>query len=250
MMTHHKNHSTQHLARIAGWLYLLLIPLGVLGIIYVPATLFVSGDVASTINNIVANELLFRLSIVSAFLVQLVNIFVVLYLYKLLKPVNQNHAFLMALFLLLAVPITLINELFHVAVLVLLNSAEPSLSLVSLFLELHVHGIFVSQIFWGLWLFPMGYLVFKSGFLPKFLGVLLMIGCMGYVIDSVTHFLFPDFGLTVSEFTFIGEVLLPLWLVTKGVDVENWAVLNSSNRNFEHASKDWRTKGAVIIAIP
>ena len=106
-------------------------------------------------------------------------IFVVLFLYKLLKPVNQYYALLMALFLLLAVPITLINELFHVAVLVLLNSAEPSHSLVSLFLELHEHGIFVSQIFWGLWLFPMGYLVFRSGFLPKFLGVLLIIGCPG-----------------------------------------------------------------------
>lgn len=216
-MTNVKIHSNQNSAKIAGWLYLLLIPLGVLGIIYVPATLLVSGDVTSTINNIVANEMLFRLSIVSAFLVQLVSIFVVLYLYKLLKPVNQSHAFLMALFLLLAVPITLMNELFHVAVLVLLNSAEPSHSLVSLFLELHEHGIFVSQIFWGLWLFPMGYLIFSSGFLPKFLGVLLMIGCMGYLIDSITHFLLPDFGLTFSEFTFVGELLLPLWLVTKGV---------------------------------
>jgi hypothetical protein len=235
MITTEKSYSIQSSAKIAGSLYLLLIPLGVLGIMYVPATLFVSGDVASTISNIVANELLFRLSIVSAFLVQLVSVFVVVSLYKLLKPVNHKHAFLMALFLLLAVPITMINELFHVAVLVLLKSAEPSHSLVSLFLELHEHGIFVSQIFWGLWLFPMGYLVFRSGFLPKFLGVLLMIGCVGYLIDSITHFLFPDFGLTFSEFTFIGELLLPLWLVIKGVDVEHWETLTSSNRNLEYA---------------
>ena len=145
----------------------------------------------------------------------------VLYLYKLLKPVNQSHALLMELFQLLAVPITLVNESFHVAVLVLLNTPEPSHQLVSLFLELHHHGIFVSQIFWGLWLFPMGYLVFKSGFLPKILGILLMIGCMGYLIDSVTHFMLPDFGFTVSEFTFVGELLLPLWLVIKGVDVKS-----------------------------
>ena len=221
MITNETSHSVQNTAKIAGWLYLCLIPLGILGIIYVPATLFVAGDVASTIANILEHELLFRVGIVSAFLVQLVSIFVVLYLYKLLKPVNQTHALLMVLFLLLAVPITLVNELFHVAVLVLLNSAEPSHQLVSLFLELHQHGIFVSQVFWGLWLFPMGYLVFKSGFLPKILGILLMIGCMGYLVDSVTHFLLPNFGFTFSEFTFIGELLLPLWLVVKGVDIES-----------------------------
>jgi uncharacterized membrane protein YeaQ/YmgE (transglycosylase-associated protein family) len=221
MITNAKTHSVQNTAKIAGWLYLSLIPLGILGIIYVPATLFVAGDVGATISNIIVNELLFRVGIVSAFLVQLVGICVVLYLYKLLKSVNQSHALLMVLFQLLAVPITLVNELFHVAVLVLLNTPEPSHQLVSLFLELHHHGIFVSQIFWGLWLFPMGYLVFKSGFLPKILGILLMIGCMGYLIDSVTHFMLPDFGFTVSEFTFVGELLLPLWLVIKGVDVKS-----------------------------
>ncbi|MFT5225017.1 MAG: hypothetical protein ACI8XX_000764 [Polaribacter sp.] len=236
MTMNEKIHPIQNTAKIAGWLYLLLVPLGILGIIYVPATLFVAGDVSSTIKNIVANEMLFRVSILSAFLVQLVNVFVVLFLYKLLKPVNQNHAALMALFILLSVPITFINELFHIALLVLLNNAEPSVELVSLFLELHEHGIFVSHIFWGLWLFPMGYLVFKSGFLPKFLGVLLMIGCVGYLIDSVTHFLLPDFGVTFSEFTFIGELLLPLWLVIKGVDVENWENLAHSNRSIEYAS--------------
>lgn len=221
MITNENVHSIQKTAKIAGWLYLCLIPLGILGIIYVPAALFVAGDVASTIANILAHELLFRVGIVSAFLVQLVSIFVVLYLYKLLKPVNQAHALLMVLFLLLAVPITLVNELFHVAVLVLLNTPEPSHQLVSLFLELHQHGIFVSQVFWGLWLFPMGYLVFKSGFLPKILGILLMIGCMGYLVDSVTHFILPDFDFTFSEFTFVGELLLPLWLVVKGVDVQS-----------------------------
>jgi len=221
MITSDNSHSVQNTAKIAGWLYLCLIPLGILGIIYVPATLFVAGDVASTIANILEHELLFRVGIVSAFLVQLVSIFVVLYLYKLLKPVNQTHALMMVLFLLLAVPITLVNELFHVAVLVLLNSAEPSHQLVSLFLELHQHGIFVSQIFWGLWLFPMGCLVFKSGFLPKILGILLMIGCMGYLVDSVTHFILPDFDFTFSEFTFVGELLLPLWLVVKGVNVQS-----------------------------
>ena len=243
-MTNKKPLSIQNSARSAGWLYLLLVPLGVFGIIYVPETLVVSGDATSTISNIVDNEMLFRLSILSAFLVQLVSIFVVLFLYRLLKPVDQNHALLMALFLLLAVPIAFINELFNVAVLVVLHSAELSHGLIPFFLEMHEHGIFIAQIFWGLWLFPMGYLIFRSGFLPKFLGVLLMIGCTGYLIDSVTHFLLPDFGLTFSEFTFVGELLLPLWLVSKGVDVKSWGTVAHSKQRVEYnnnqQAKAWK----------
>lgn len=222
LMTDLELRSMKRSAKMAGWLYLLLFPLGVFGIMYVPGTLVVAGDLTSTINNIVANESFYRLSIVSAFVLQVVNIFVVLYLYQLLKSVDQKIAGLMVLFLLLAVPIALFNELFHVAALVVINSTELSINLVSLFLELHEHGIFVAHVFWGLWLFPMGYLIFRSGFLPKFLGVLLMIGCLGYVIDTLTHFLIPDAAVTVSEFTFLGELLLPLWLVTKGITTERF----------------------------
>ncbi len=204
-------------ARTAGILYLLLIPLGIFGILYIPSTLIVPGDLQATADKIMANEFTFRLSIISALLVQLINIFLVLFLYKLLKPVNKNHAVLMLIFILIAVPIAFINEANYCAVLLVLNSGDPSLDLMSLFLELHQQGISIVQIFWGLWLFPMGYLVFKSGFLPKFIGILLMIGCFGYMIDSVTFLLYPNLDFTVSEFTFIGEVLLPLWLVIKGV---------------------------------
>lgn len=90
------------------------------------------------------------------------------------------------------------------------------------FLELHEKGVLIAGIFWGLWLFPMGYLVFKSGFLPRILGILLMIGCFGYLVDSFAAFLFPDAGITIAQFTFIGEVTLPLWLVTRGVNVAQW----------------------------
>jgi len=229
-MTTQNNTIPNQTARIAGFLYLLLIPLGILGIMYIPNTLFVSGDMAATASNILANESLFRLGIVSAIAVQLVNIFVVLFLYKLLKPVNRGIAQLMVIFLLLAVPIAFINELAHLAVLLLLNGADylavfttgQIQAMVAFFLDLHEHGIFIAQVFWGLWLFPMGYLVFKSGFLPRILGILLMIGCFGYLIDSVLFFLVPSFGVTFSEFTFLGEVLLPLWLVIKGVNVEQW----------------------------
>lgn len=221
-------------ARIAGLLYLLMFPLGILGILYVPSTLIVSGDAATTANNIMASESLFRLSIVSALLIQIVQIFLVLVLYKLLKPVNKIYALFMVVFALAAVPIAMLNELNNIAALLLLKGsnflttfkADQLHAQVMFFLDLHEHGIFIAQIFWGLWLYPMGYLVFKSGFLPKILGILLMIGCFGYLIDSFIFFLFPNFDVTISVFTSWGELLLPLWLLIKGVNVEQWGKRN------------------------
>ena len=222
--------SPQVLAKIAGFLYLSLIPLGIFGILYVPATLIVAGDAAATANNIRASELLFRSGIVSSLLTQIIFILLVLFLYRLLKPVSKSNAMLMAVFALVGVPLAMLNEINQFAALLLLSGADYLTAFdpdqlqtqVLLFLNLHKHGIFIAQIYWGLWLFPLGYLIFKSGFLPGILGVLLMIGCFGYVIDSAIFFLFPDFSVNISQYTFIGELLLPLWLVIKGVDVEVW----------------------------
>jgi Domain of unknown function (DUF4386) len=155
---------------------------------------------------------------------------VVLLLYKLLKPVNQTMASLMVVFLLLGVPIAMFNELNHIAALLLLGgadylrvfTADQLQALVPLLLDLHKQGINIAGIFWGLWLFPMGYLVFKSGFLPKILGILLILGCFGYLVDSFGAFLLPSNQVSIAMFTFWGEVLLPLWLLIKGVNVEQW----------------------------
>lgn len=217
-----KMNSIKKTARITGLLYLLMIPLGVFGILYVPSTLIVQGDVAATASNIVANETLFRISIVSALLVYLINIFVVLFLYKILKPVNKSLSALMVILLLVSVPIAFINELNSAAVLLLLDGAQQSLAQMSLFLDLHEYGIQIAGIFWGLWLLPMGYLVFKSNFIPKIIGVLLMIACLGYLADSFIFLIKPDFGVVFTEFTFIGEVAIALWLLIKGVDVKQW----------------------------
>jgi hypothetical protein len=233
MMTTKEKMNPNKTARIAGFLYLILLPLGIFGIMYVPS-LIVPGDAAATANNIMASESLFRLSIVSALILQTVNILVVLLLYKLLKVVNKNHAVLMVIFFLVSVPITMLNELNQFAALLLSSgadyltafTADQLQALVPLFLDLHEHGIFIAGIFWGLWLFPMGYLVFKSGFLPRILGVLLMIACFGYLIDSFGKLLLPNYGATIFAtiigFTFYGELLLALWLLIKGVNVEQW----------------------------
>jgi hypothetical protein len=224
-----KKISINKTARITGLLYLTLLPLGILGILYIPANLIVPEDATATVGNIMANEMLFRFSIVAALLIPLINMAVVLLLYRLLKPVNKIHALLMVLLILLPAPIAMINELNQLAILLLLRpeyltmfTADQLPTMVSLLFDLHDGGIAIAQIFWGLWLFPMGWLIFKSGFLPKFLGILMMIGCLGYVIDSFTFLLFPDFGVTVTQFTFVGELLLPLWLLIKGVNVDQW----------------------------
>jgi Domain of unknown function (DUF4386) len=221
--------SIQRTARIAGLLYLILSALSAFGLVYVPSVLIEPGDAATTVSNIVENEWLFRLGIVSNLLAFTVNIFVVVFLYKLLKPVNEGMASLMVILILIGLAIAMLNELNQVAVLLLSSAdyltaftADQLQALVPLFLDLYEHGFLISHMFFGLWLFPMGYLIFKSGFLPRFLGVLLVIAGLGYLVDFVLFFLFPDVGVSVSNFTFVGEVLLLLWLLIKGVNVEQW----------------------------
>jgi len=139
----------------------------------------------------------------------------------------------MAVLFLVSVPIAMLNAVNHFAALLLSSGAdyltafpgEQLHALVPFFLELNEYGIYIAYIFWGLWLFPLGYLVFKSGFLPKILGIYLMISCFGYLIDFVTFFFFPDFGVSINMFTGWAELFLCLWLLIKGVNVEQWEQL-------------------------
>jgi hypothetical protein len=224
-------------ARIAGLLYLFQIPLGVFGILYVPKGLIVTGNMALTACNILANEFLFRLSIVSAILCALVTIATALYIYKVLKYVNENYAKWILLFALIAAPMSMLNELNSIAVLLLLKSHEFGAfftqgqlhGLISIFLDLHKYGYQIVGIFFGLWLLPMGYLVFKSTYIPKIIGVFLIVTCLGYLIDFITFFLYPHFGIIISEYTWAGEVLMVLWLLIKGVNVEKFEKLSQES---------------------
>jgi hypothetical protein len=220
----------QKTARLAGFLYFLLIPFGVFGMLYVPAQLFVPGDTAATAQNIMATEALFRASTLSALITQVIQIIVVFFLYSVLKPAGRRPALLMVVFILMGVPIAMFNEVSHLAVLTMLGgksfstafTTEQVTAFVGLAIDSRKAGIFIAQIFWGLWLFPMGYLVFKSGFLPKVIGILLIVAGFGYLADSFTYFMVPDFGIKFSDFTFLGELLITLWLLVKGVNVEVW----------------------------
>lgn len=213
-------------ARIAGALYLLLAPFAIFGIAYVPS-LIVPGNTAATVNNLSASESLVRLSIISSFFVQVGHIFLVLLLHRLLSPVNRTHALYMVIFILISVPITMVGELNHFAALLILKGANAASAFtesqlhefIPFFLDLRNHCIFIAHIFWGLWLFPMGYLVFKSGYIPKIFGILLLIGGVGYLVDFLTFVLVPEFG-EISSITGLGELIFPLWLLIKGVNVE------------------------------
>ena len=231
--------SPKKTARVAGFLYLIIFCLALFAELFVRQSLIVPGDAAETANNIMASEGLFRSGIVIFLIEQTVFLLLPLVLYKLLNSVNKNHAILMVIFVLVGIPIACINELNQFAVLLLMSGADYLTAFeadqlhtqVMLFLDLYEHGIFIAKIFWGLWLFPLGYLVFKSGFLPRILGVLLIMACFGYLIDDFIVFLLPNSNAILSLFAFIGEWLFALWLLIKGVNVEKW------ERIYERASR-------------
>ncbi len=151
---------------------------GMFSILYVPSTLFVDGDARTTAQNIMENELLFRAGIAGSLITQLLFIMAALLLYVVFKHVQKQLAGLMVVFALVSVPIAMLNELNKVGAYLLLNSPEY----LNLFLELNAQGIHIASIFWGLWLFPLGLLIYHSGFFPKFVGVAVIIGGFGYTL--------------------------------------------------------------------
>jgi hypothetical protein len=221
------------IARLAGFLYLLTVPLGIFNFLYIPSNLIASGDAAATAHNIMAYEPLFRLGIVSALVGAIIPILYLLLLYRLLNPVSKDSAVLMVVVALMGNPIAMFNELTQLGALQLLSGADyltvfttaQLQALAYLFVRLHSYGINIAFIFSGLWLLPLGYLVFKSGFLPRILGILLVIGGFGYLIDVFSGFLFPDSNLSIGLFTGLSEIFFLLWLLIKGVNVEKWEKL-------------------------
>jgi hypothetical protein len=215
-------------ARVAGALYLMANIFAPFTLLYLPSLFIVRGDAAATASNIIASESLFRLGIVGNLFTFIANIFLALALYQLLKVVNKNMASLMVILFLVGVPIAMLNEVPQLAVLRLLSGADylkayPTdqlQALAYLLLGLHDQGLLIAHIFFGLWLLPMGYLVFKSGFIPKIVGVLLVIAGVGYVIQSFAAFL--GYNMNIIVFTGLGELVFLLWLLIKGVNVEQW----------------------------
>ncbi len=215
-------------ARVAGTLYLVANIVAPFTLLYLPSLFMVRGDAAATVNNIIASESLFRFGIVGNSFTFIANIFLALALYQLLKVVNRNLAALMVILFLVGIPIAMLNELTQLAVLQLLSGAgylkpyatDQLQALAYLLLRVHDQGLLIAHIFFGLWLLPMGYLVFRSRFIPKIVGVLLMIAGVGYVVQSFAAFL--GYAVNIILFTGLGELVFLLWLLIKGVNVEQW----------------------------
>ena len=217
--------SPQNTARIAACIFLGIFILGMSTELFIRPGMIVPGDAAATVSNIAASVALFRLSLVSDLIRQILLMLLPLALYKLLKPVNKTIAALMVIFALVGVSISMLNEINHFAVL-LLSSGSGYLTvfkadqvnvLVMFFLELRKYGTYIPQIL-SLWVVLLGYLVFKSGFLPRILGILLMLGGLCYTVSAVLFLLFPNFdAMILGLFAFIGESLFYLWLLIKGV---------------------------------
>lgn len=222
-----KMNSPQTTARFAACVFLGIFFLGMSTELFIRPGMLVPGDAAATARNIAASEALFRLSLVSDLLRQVLLIALPLVLYQLLKPVNETIAALMVIFALVSVPISMLNEFNHFAVLLLSSNADYLTAfktdqlnaLVMFFLELRTYGTYIPQLL-SIWVLLLGYLVFKSGFLPRILGILLMLGGLCYTASAVLFFLFPNFDATLfGLFAFIGESLFYLWLLINGAKI-------------------------------
>lgn len=215
-------------ARTAGFVYLLCVLIAPYRLIYVPNTLFVSGDAAATAANIAAHETIFRLGIFSDLLTGVIQIFLALAFYQLFKEVNRKQAALLVIVGGILIPaIYFFNVLNDASALLLVRGAdflsvfskEQRDALAMLFLRLHSQEINAAEILWGLWLFPMAALVLRSGFLPRLFGYWLILNGAAYVTQSVVWAVLPQFQGTVSSisgpFQF-GEVAFMLWLLIMG----------------------------------
>lgn len=219
-------------ARIAGFLYFLQIPLGILGIVFIPKTLFIEGDLAATASNIIDHQDLFRLGILSAIVCALVTVATGYYISKVMKPVSPIKANLIVLFTLIVAPITILNELNNAGILIVLNhpnhfDTAQQQSMMELFIEMHKYGIQFAGLFFGLWLMPMGFLVIKSNYIPKVIGYFLLLTCLGYLVDFLFFTLNIEIGIVLSEFTWPGEIMMVFWLMIKGVKEKAFLEFNA-----------------------
>jgi len=224
-------HPTDKAARIAGAVYLSMVVTAPFSLIYVPGKLIVRGDATATANNVLAHETLFRLGIVADLITSIIFICVVLALYRLLSGVNKTLASLMVALVLVSAAVGFINVLNNIGALILFRGGDfltvlekPQRdALGMLFLRLHGQGNVINEMFWGLWLFPFGVLVMRSRFLPRILGVWLVINGFAYLTISLTGLLLPQYMDKVNNIAFpvlFGELAIMLWLVIKGAKVQ------------------------------
>jgi hypothetical protein len=197
------------------------------------ARIVVVGDAAATAGNVLASEPAYRFGIATVLLILTATVVVALLFYQWLRPFDRTLAGLMVVLALVAVPISMLNELSRYAIPIFLgaNGAaagfDPGQSnvVVMLFMDLHATGSFIGGIFWGLWLLPYAYLLFVSGVVPRIIPILLVVECAAWLVYSVTGLLLPSPDPSLAMLPAIGslaELLVPIWLLVKGADVARW----------------------------
>ena len=228
------NASPQTYARVGGMLYLYIIVAAVFGEVFVRGRLIVKGDAAATAGNLLASETLFRVGLAGELLNCACDVALAAILYLLLKPANRNLALLAAFFRLAFVAVYVPAKFFLIASLLMLGDADylqafdaPQLhALAYLSIRLHGYGYGISFLFFGIHCALLGYLVYGSGYLPRIIGALLLIGGFGYVVHSLVQVLDPPFAASLFPWILLpavpAELGLCLWLIFKGVDVAKW----------------------------
>ncbi|MCC5827540.1 DUF4386 domain-containing protein [Alkalimonas sp.] len=220
-------------ARVAGLSYLFIIFLGLVGYLFIREPLFVYGDAALTASNILQAETSWRLSITGDVLMHALDIPVMVILYLLLKQVSKPLALLSVAFNLVQTAVLVANKLLLLAPLIIMNSAyslsafttEQIHAQVMVLASLHDYGFGLGLIFFGFACLGYGTLIFRSGYFPKFLGVLLMVAGVSYLTNSLILLIAPALSAVVFPIlvlSFIAELTLALWLIFKGVHKEKW----------------------------
>jgi hypothetical protein len=234
MMNSIKKASPQFYARMGGLAYLIIIVCGALGEFFIRNKLIVSGDPIATARNITASPALWRLGIAGDLLMHVCDLILGLVYFTLFKRVNRNLALLALLFQMMQTAVLVANKMTLVMPLFLLGNEEylkafdPAQLQVWAYLSIKAHGygFGIGLIFFGFECLLDGYLIFKSGFLPRILGVLIQIAGIGYLINSFTLILFPAWSDVVFKVVmgpvFIAELSMCLWLLVKGVDLGKW----------------------------
>ena len=223
-------HPTDKAARIAGAIYLSMVLTGPFSLIYAPAKLIVTGNATATASNVLSHETLFRFWIIGDLWTHIIFICLGVALYRLLGSVSKPWAVAMLGFVLVSAAVGFLNTLNSIAAFILFRGADflnvfelaQRNALGMLFLRLHSQGNFINEVFWGLWLFPFGLLVFRSGFLPRLIGVWLMINCLAWlVLSPIALFAlsYYDAAFRFAQPFLFGELAIMLWLLIKGAKV-------------------------------
>jgi hypothetical protein len=230
--------SPNRYARTGGALYLIMIVLGIIQELVIRGNIVVAGDAARTAANLTSMELLWRAGIVVEILMIIITVCLGLILYVLTKPVSRNLALLAVFFNMLAVGVEaayslhLVEVLFPLGNSTYLTAFTPGQlhAMVSLSMKTQSSGFAIALLLFGPFFFITGYLIYKSTYLPKWLGILYLIPGMSYMISSIVFILFPLFGAKYYFFiagpALIGELSLSLWLLIKGIDKDQWSKYN------------------------